>query len=154
MFQLNWVDNIYSCRQEADCCRGGGQWLLRLPLHLPGPVRAAPEAWTLVHIPVRVRGVRQGLPRHGGAQQQPRPVQAWHNEDPAREVPVVTQKQRGEVKIFNCFVKIFILQPKKSLDFAINYLDKLASLKVEKPHKAWEAGSHALTCALWSVYSQ
>ena len=43
-------------------------------------------------------------------------------------------------------------QTKKSLDFSIKYLKKMASLNVPRPHKAWEAGSHALTCALWAVY--
>eukprot|EP00090_Calanus_glacialis_P007248 TRINITY_DN15692_c0_g1_i1.p1 TRINITY_DN15692_c0_g1~~TRINITY_DN15692_c0_g1_i1.p1 ORF type:complete len:671 (-),score=156.98 TRINITY_DN15692_c0_g1_i1:49-2061(-) len=41
---------------------------------------------------------------------------------------------------------------KKSLDICIQYLQKLKSLQVPQPHKAWEAGSHALSCSLWAIY--
>ena len=41
---------------------------------------------------------------------------------------------------------------KKSLDISIQYLQKLSSLQVKQPHKAWEAGSHALSCSLWALY--
>ena len=41
---------------------------------------------------------------------------------------------------------------KKSLDICIQYLQKLSSLQVGQPHKAWEAGSHALSCSLWAIY--
>merc|ERR1711936_139209 len=41
---------------------------------------------------------------------------------------------------------------KKSLDICLQYLQKLNSLQVPRPHKAWEAGSHALSCSVWAVY--
>lgn len=41
---------------------------------------------------------------------------------------------------------------KKSLDMSTQYLDKLRSLGIKRPHKAWEAGSHALSCSLWAIH--
>ena len=41
---------------------------------------------------------------------------------------------------------------KKSVDLSIQYLQNVKSFVVKRPHKAWEAGSQALSCALWALY--
>ena len=44
------------------------------------------------------------------------------------------------------------MQARESLSWSVKYLEKAETLKVVRPHKVWEAGSHSLSCALWSVF--
>ena len=44
------------------------------------------------------------------------------------------------------------IQGQKSLELSVRYLQKAETAEVSRPHKVWEAGSHSLTCALWSIF--
>ena len=62
----------------------------------------------------------------------------------------VLQKLQAQLQQFQAALKAG--QHQQALDSSLAYLTKLSQLALPRPHKAWEAGSHALSCSLWALY--